>query len=173
MSFLGFSTVGFSGSRSLSGQPFAQVRALATFAQAAGASVLTGCAPGADAAARLGAPSAHVFSVQAFPGIPPAARFARRSIAFAQALAASPAPVLLAFPAASCPVGLVPSSKPHHCFSGFGSGTWATAALVAGLGVPVFVFFPRRLHVPPHRWGGWLAVTSGTLAGSWQLIPRK
>ena len=40
--------------------------------------------------------------------------------------------------------------RSHQCFSGKGSGTWATSALAAGLGVPVVVFGSVALP----QWGG-------------------
>lgn len=169
-SFAGFSSVGFSGSRSLSGGAFGQCRSLAAAAAASGAAVLVGCASGADAAARLGAGSAaQVFRVGSFgrAGVPFSAALVARSVAFVQALAASPAPCLVSFPAAACPVGLAPAARWP---SGFGSGSWASLALAVGLGVPVFVFLPAGV-VPPVSWGIWSCVGSGVLAGAWSLAP--
>ena len=168
--FSSFSSVGFSGSRSLSGGAFAQCRSLAAAAASSGVAVLVGCASGADAAARLGAGSAaQVFRAASFarPGVPFSAALVARSVAFVQALAASPAPCLVSFPAAACPFGLAPAARWP---SGFGSGSWASLALAVGLRVPVFVFLPAAV-LPPLSWGIWSRVTSGVLAGSWSLVP--
>ncbi|MCA9958315.1 MAG: hypothetical protein KC443_04745 [Anaerolineales bacterium] len=170
--FAGFSSVGFSGSRSLVGSAFAQCQALAARAAGAGASVLVGCAPGADAAARLGAGSAaQVFRAAAFarPGVPWAAALVARSSAFVLALAAAPAPVLVTFPGSACPSGLAPVCRWP---SGSGSGSWASLALAAGLGVPVRVFLPAGV-VPPPSFGVWSPVSSGPLSGSWSLVPAQ
>lgn len=165
----GFSSVGFSGSRHLAGQSWQLCRSLAAQAAAAGCAVSVGCARGADAAARFGAPGARVFSVGLFvaPGIPFAAALARRSSAFVRALSQSPAPLLISFPISSCPAKLLPGRSWR---SGFGSGSWASLALAVGLGVPVCVFLPAGLQ-PPSSWGVWSQSLTGPFAGSWSLRP--
>ncbi len=167
--FAGFASVGFSGSRSLAGAGWRFARRLAATAAEGGAVVSTGCAAGADAAARAGASGAVVFRASSFrrPGLPSAAALARRSAAFVRALAGSPSPCLVAFPGCACPAGLLPGSS---WSSGFGSGTWASCALAAGLGVPLFVFLPRGV-APPPSWGSWVRVASGPLARAWSLSP--
>ena len=165
LSFSHFSTIGFSGSRHLSGPAFAACRGLAASAVAAGCTVFTGCASGADRAAHLGAGSAAiVFSAYG----PAAHQLVARSVSFVRALAAAPAPLLVSFPLVPCPAGLLPSSSPSRCFSGFGSGSWATLALAVGLGLPVRVFLPAAV-VPPAAWGGWSLLSSGPFSGSWAL----
>lgn len=160
-----FSSVGFSGSRALAGAEAVQVRRLASQAAQAGALVLVGCAAGADAAARAGAPSAVVFRAA---GRRPR-QLAARPAAFVQALAARPSAVLLSWPGRACPLGVLPAASWP---GGFGSGSWASAALAAGLGVPVVVFLPVGV-VPPSAWGSWSFLPSGTLAGGWRLVvPR-
>lgn len=162
-SWLGFSSVGFSGSRSLGGWAFSRCRGLASAASLSGASVLVGCARGADGAARLGAGSAaRVFRVVGRGR----SAFVARSCRFVRALAASPSPVLVSFPACVCPSSVRPASR---WLSG-GSGSWSSAALAAGLGVPVFVFLPAGVG-PPSWWGSWSRVSSGALAGAWRFVP--
>lgn len=145
--FATFRTVGFSGSRSLSGPAWRRCRALAAAAASSpGVSVATGCAGGADRAAREGFRSVWPYTgiifraeaVQASrPGLPWPAALAIRSVRFVRHLAGSPAPCLISFPGGPCPPRLGPArSWP----SGFGSGSWQTLALAVGLGVPVFVF---------------------------------
>lgn len=167
--FSGFLSVGFSGSRSLSGLAFGRCRSLAAAAVACGCAVSVGCAAGADAAARLGAGGAAVvWSVASGRWGRGRGAFAGRSAAFVRALAAAPAPLLVSFPAAPCPAGLRPSASSSSCFSGFGSGSWASLALAVGLGVPVRVFLPAGV-VPPAAWGAWSLVAAGPFAGAWVL----
>lgn len=153
------SAVGFSGSRS--SVPPAALLASVFAAVPASASVLVGCARGLDSCARAAFPSAVVFSVSSF-GVGRGA-FAARSVALVRSLAASPSPVFVSFPSGACPPSLVPSSSPSRCFSGLGSGSWASLALAAGLGVPCFVWLPAGV-VPPPLWGfvslggGWFSV---------------
>jgi hypothetical protein len=164
----GFGSVGFSGSRSLSGRRAALVRSLAASCAAAGLAVLVGCAAGADRSARLGAPGARVFRASAFrrSGVPARASFAARSVAFVRALAASPRPLLVSAPGGPCPARARPGSA---WVSGVG-GSWASAALAAGLGVPVAVLLPAGV-APPAAWGPWALVSAGPLAGAWFLSP--
>lgn len=168
--FAGFSLVGFSGSRALSGARFRACRALAAAASAAGAEVVTGCAAGADRAARQGAGVAHVFRVSSGRwGAGPGA-FAGRSAHFVRWVAAGGG-CLVSFPAGPCPVGLVPSASSSRCWAGFGSGSWASLAFAVGLGVPVFVFLPVGVF-PPAAWGVWVRLVAGPLSGSWVLVPK-
>lgn len=171
MAVAGFGSFGFSGSRSLAGAQAALCQSLARAAVRSGASVLTGCAPGADLAARVGAgPAAQVFRVSGGPGHLPRSAFALRSVEFVRTLAGSPSPVLVSFPGRPCPAGLGPSASSRICFSGFGSGSWSSAAFAAGLGVPVVVFGLPASSLPP--WPGrWEIVRSGLLAGGSQFCP--
>ncbi len=158
--------VGFSGSRHLTGAHFATVKQVAAAVAAAGHPVAVGCAAGADLAVRSAVPGAQVFAVAA-----QASRqaFAVRSVQLVQAVAASSSPALVAFPVQPCPSGLVPSKQSGKCFSGRGSGTWASVALAVGLGVPVFVFW-SGMGVPVlPSWGAWVPVSSGAFAGAYQL----
>ncbi len=162
---------GFCGSRSLSGSDFDLCRSLAGGVVGSGGRVLTGCVSGADRAARLGAgPGCIVFRVRGRVR----ADFVRRSIRFIESLAAAPRPVLVGFPDRPCPPGLVPSPSPAACFRGLGSGTWASLALAAGMGIPVVVF-GLPVDGLPH-WGGlfggaWRLRRSGILAGGFRWCP--
>lgn len=111
-----------------------------------GVPVLVGCAGGVDAAVRLACPGARVFSVVGRRR----SAFALRSVRFVSALAAESG-VLVSFPGAACPVGLLPSAASSACFCGSGSGSWASLALAVGLGVPVLVWVPRSAWLP--SWG--------------------
>jgi hypothetical protein len=160
--------VGFTGSRNLAQSYFPLVsRVVAGFA---GQQLAVGCAAGADKAVRLATPGVQVFRVSQF-GTGRYA-FARRSAALVQAVAGSSSPLLVGFVGGPCPAGVVPSPQASTCFNGGGSGTWATLALAAGLGVPVVVFWcgSGPANLPP--WGQWSAC-SGHLAGGWQLLPAQ
>ena len=153
---------GFTGSRHLSAASAPAVAALVASAQASGLAVVVGCARGADALVRSACPSARVLRAASQS---PAALVAR-SVSLARLLAASPGSRLVALPASPCSPSVRPSSSPSGCFVGAGSGTWATAALAAGLGVQVFVFAPVAL-LPAFWSGSWSQVSPGL----WQFVP--
>jgi hypothetical protein len=133
---------------------------------AAGRLVAVGCAPGADGFVRLAAPGARVFAAAAFGS--GRASFARRSAALVAAVAeGGPGSGLVVFPAAPCPPGLRPSSSVSACFCGLGSGSWASAALAAGLRVPLVVF-PCGFSALP-LWGVWRPAGSGAWSGGFLL----
>ncbi len=135
------------------------VRSLPLFPSAA--PVAVGCAPGADAFVRSAAPGALVFSVAAFGAGRGA--FAARSVALVRAVAAGGSGSgFVVFPSAPCPVELVPSRHPSACFCGLGSGSWASAAFTAGLGVPLVVFPCGFSGLP--AWGHWVSAGSGVWA---------
>jgi hypothetical protein len=135
----------YSAPGSWSGSAVADVAA----AQRAGASVSWWAGGGPDVALR--------------------ARLARRSLAAVRLVAAS-----------SCGSGLLawPSRLPSYPFRAgawpsCGSGTWASVAAAARLGVPVVVFPVGELvTVPLSSWpapaagGSWSPLTSGVLAGA-------
>jgi hypothetical protein len=165
--------VGFSGSRSLSGSFAPLVRRVVAAVVAAGLPVAVGCAAGADRLVRAAAPGARVFSVSS--GVWGAGRgaFAARSVALVRAVAAAgPGSSFVGFVAGACPAGLVPSAAPGACFCGLGSGSWASLALAAGLGLPVVVFWcaPGPVALPA-SWGAWSLLGSGPSAGGWALVP--
>ena len=151
--------VGFSGSRS-------SVPAVAgSVASLVSCPVVVGCADGVDSFFRGCFPAARVFSVSSFGASRGA--FAARSVAFVRAL--SVGGVLVSFPSGVCPVGLVPSLSSSRCFSGLGSGSWASLAFAVGLGVQSLVFAPFGV---PSGWGfvslggGWFQfVSSGCQLG--------
>ncbi len=140
--------VGFSGSRSPSSVCVAAVRAVLPLVRGR---VVVGCARGVDAVVRASVPAARlrVFRASAFGsgrGAP-----AARSVACVRAVAAAGG-VWVSCPGRACPAGLVPSRSASACFSGRGSGSWASLALAAGLGVACLVFLPPGVAVPP-GWG--------------------
>ena len=157
--------VGFSGGRRLSPAFRPLVSGVVAKVLAAGRGVAVGCAAGADGFVRGAAPAAVVFSVAAFGSGRSA--FARRSAALVRSVAAGgPGSGLVAFPAAPCPPGLVPSASVSACFCGLGSGSWASAAFAAGLGLPVVVFPCGFSALPP--WGAWRPL-SGAWSGGFLL----
>ncbi|MCZ7568899.1 MAG: hypothetical protein M5U01_09980 [Ardenticatenaceae bacterium] len=162
--------VGFTGSRSLSPAAAPLVAGVVGSVVAGGRGVAVGCAAGADALVRAAAPGARVWSVSAFSDLPRPAALAQRSVAMVHAVAASgPGAGLVAFPAAPCPAGLVPARSWRAC----GSGTWSSAALAAGLGLPVVVF-PAGWPWAPPAWpgGSWQpAAAGGVWAQGWRWVP--
>ncbi len=149
--------VGFCGSRSLVGPAWSSVVGGLLSAVPAGASVVVGCARGADALVRAACPSASVFAVASGRWGSGRSAFARRSAALVAAVAAGgPGSFLFGLVAGPCPAGLVPSSSPSRCFGGFGSGSWSSLALAVGLGVPVVVVWcgPGAPSLPA-SWGSW------------------
>lgn len=150
--------VGFSGSRSVPcAESVAAVRR-AVAAVGAGVPVSVGCASGVDELVRSLCPRARVFSV-AEVGFSGRGAFARRSQLCVESVAV-PGGVWVSFPGGACPAGLLPSASLSRCFSGFGSGSWASLALAAGLRVPCLLFLPPGVAAP----AGWGFVAGG---GGW------
>lgn len=164
----GLPLVGFSGSRSLPSSFAPLVGALVASVGASGRGVAVGCAAGADLLVRSACPSAVVFRAASRLR----AALAARSASFVRAVASSgPGRCLVVLPCRLCPVGLLPSSVASRCFCGLGSGSWASAALAAGLGVPVVVF-GLPLAALPASWGRWVpAAASGPWASGFRLVP--
>lgn len=162
--FSQFGCVGFSGSRQLPSS-LSPLFSAVDFVPL-GCQVLVGCARGVDSFFRGQFPGAQVFSVASGEFGPVGrAAFARRSIAFVQSLS-SAGGLLVSFPSGSCPVGLVPSASSSRCFSGSGSGSWASLALAVGSGVHCLVFLGS---LPcPAGWG--LLPVSGS-PGWFQFSP--
>ncbi len=149
----GLVLVGFSGSRSLPASAGGVVGPLVASVAASGRGVAVGCASGLDQLVRLACPSALV----------------ARSVSLVRAVAASGSGCgLVVFPGCACPAGLLPFSVPSRCFCGLGSGSWASAALAAGLGVPVVVF-GVPLSSLPAAWGAWSSAGAGVWAAGWRL----
>lgn len=113
------------------------------------------------------------------PSIPLAGRLASRSAALVATVAASgEGRGFVGFVSSPCPSGLVPSSSPLACFSGAGSGSWASLALASGLGLPVVVFPAGELVGPfalPASWGSWVSLAlpgpGSTWADGFRLAP--
>lgn len=164
--FRSFSSFGVCGSRVAGSHACSVASVVVPFVAGIGA-VSCGCASGVDAVARPIASS--VFRVSFF-GFGRSA-FARRSVAFVRALAVSPFPILLVFPSSFCPFGLVPSRSSSRCFSGFGSGTWASCAFAVGLGVPVVVFGLSLEDLPV--WDGVWSVVSVAGFSGFVFVPSS
>lgn len=131
--FSRFSAFGFSGSRS----SVPAGCSVAAAAVPAGASVFVGCASGVDSFFRGAFPGASVFAASSF-GVGRGS-FARRSVAVVDAVGAAGG-LWVAFPSSACPAGLLPSASSSRCFSGSGSGSWASLAFALGSGVPCLVW---------------------------------
>ena len=158
----GAGAVGFSGSRSVVPLCLASVCS----AVSPRAFVAVGCASGVDAAVRASVVGCAVFSAASFSASSWAGRLVLRSAAVVRCVASASSraggSVFVVFPSSVCPRGLAPSSSVSGCFSGLGSGSWASAAFAAGLGVPLLVFAP--FGVP--SWG-----FSSLGSGWWLLAP--
>ena len=150
-----YTQVGFSGSRH-SIDP--QAGELAAAAVPVGAEVVVGCAAGVDAFFRSRFPAARVLRVDRALG---RAGFARRSIACVEAVSCG---LWVSFPGGACPAGLMPSASPGRCFSGSGSGSWASLAYAIGRGGAALVYLGA---VPAP--GGWGLVRVPDAIGWWRL----
>lgn len=98
--------------------------------------------------------------------VPLRARLAARSAALVSAVAASGGS-LVVFAGGPCPAGVVPS----RAWPGGGSGSWASAALAAGLAVPLSVFWCAAGPAVLPAWpgGSWSPAPSG--AWAWAPAP--
>ena len=166
--FSGVSSVGFSGSRSLSGSGLLALRSLLSFVPHSGCRVSVGCAAGADLLVRsvlAGFPGLLLFSVASGRFGVGRSAFARRSARLVRSVAAGSAGVLVVVPGGACPAGVVPSRS----FSGGGSGSWGSAALALGSGRRVLLWLPSGC-LPP-SWSGVSWSSAGALgsAGCWWL----
>ncbi len=146
----------FSGSRNLSKRNQAIVNEILAKTGARFGMVGVGCAKGLDSFVR----NSPEFSGVIFKSQSQAAfDLIQRSAALVHAAAlypkASKNSALFIFADCKCPSGLFPSPSINRCFRGLGSGTWATAALAAGLGLPVFAFGAKPSDLPK-GWGGWV-----------------
>lgn len=153
----GASVVGFSGSRSVS--PPSSVVAAVVAAVPPSAALFVGCASGADSVFRSAfAGRVSVLSASSFGSGRGA--FAARSVACVRRCLGG---VWVSFPASPCPAGLVPSASSSACFCGLGSGSWASLAFAAGLGLSCLVWLPAGVPAP-----AWLRSVGG---GWWVLAP--
>ncbi len=155
--------VGFSGSRGL--PPAVLSSVLCLRGRSSGESFV-GCAAGVDHDVRVCLRSARVFRASDF-GVGRGS-FAARSIAFVRALSVGGG-VLVSFPSSSCPSGLRPWASASRCFSGLGSGSWASLAFAIGSGVPCWVYSPCGV---PSGWGfvaaggGWFSFVPAAVQSS-------
>ena len=147
--------IGFSGSRH-SIDP--QAGDLAAGAVPVGAEVVVGCAAGVDAFFRSRFPAARVLRVDPVLG---RAGFALRSIACVEAVSSG---LWVSFPGGVCPSGLFPSASSGRCFSGGGSGSWASLAYAIGRGGAALVYLGS---VPAP--GGWGLVRVPDSMGWWRF----
>ena len=149
--------IGFSGARKPASASLTALKWLSRHVPPS-AAVVVGCAPGIDQAVRSAFPTAEVFEASSFGT--GRGSFAARSIACVRSVAAHNG-LWVSFPAASCPAGLLPSSKSSKAFCGSGSGTWASLAFAVGCGLPCLVYLPPGISAPA-GWGlqaisdGWL-----------------
>lgn len=164
--FKNYSTFGFSGARSPAGLLPPTVLSATAAAVPAGSHVVVGCQRGVDAFFRQCFPGAEVFSVDSGKWGQGKGAYAARSIACVQAVAKERG-LWVSFPAGECPPGLMPSAKSSKCFSGSGSGTWASLAFANGLGVSCLVYSPFGV---PAGWG--LSPVSG-LEGWFSCQPNS
>ncbi len=159
-----FPVVGFSGSRNPNCQASNSVSTFLPHLSSYSGTIGVGCAKGVDNIVRSYFPQSLVFKVH-----PPINRkaFALRSTRLVKWVHSSNG-LLIAFPSANCPAGVVPSLS----FHGFGSGTWGSIALAIGMGVPVLVFihsslgnvFPAPQSVACH-----FKLLSSSFSGIWYL----
>ena len=174
--------VGFCGSRSLPSAFSPLVASCVSAVTSAGRGVAVGCASGADrfalSAARSAGAAVSVFSASSFGS--GRGSFARRSAALVSAVAASGSGCgLVAFVSSACTVGLFPSASASRCFSGFGSGSWASVAFAVGRGVPVVVFpcvssGVSASSVLPSAWSGsWVSAGSGIWLSGFRFVPSS
>lgn len=124
--------VGLSGSRSVVPVPLSVVETLAFLCPPA---VAIGCARGVDAAFRRAAPWSTVFRARGRERY----QFVLRSVECVEWVEERGG-LWVSFPSSPCPVGVLPSPCSRACFSGGGSGSWASLALALGRGVPCAVF---------------------------------
>jgi hypothetical protein len=165
--FSGLDTVGFSGSRHLSGAGLAALSSLFPLVPS-GCHVVVGCASGADLVVRLhwvqASPTAFasggrlcVFAVESGRWGSGRSAFARRSAAV---VAAVPAGGLLVVVPGS--VSPPPGVVPCRSFRGGGSGSWGSAALALGNGRRVLLWLPAGA-LPP----AWAGVSWSSISGWW------
>lgn len=147
--------IGFSGSRH-GIDP--QAGDLAAAAVPVEAEIVVGCAAGVDAFFRSRFPAARVLRVDRALG---RAGFARRSIACVEAVSGG---LWVSFPSGACPSGLFPSPSSGRCFSGSGSGSWASLAYAIGRGGAALVYLGAA-SAP----GGWGLVRVPDALGWWRF----
>jgi hypothetical protein len=88
-----------------------------------------------------------VFRAVDYNGRSHAQKLARRSAAMVEFLRFKSS-CLIAFPMATCPIGVEPCQQWR---SAKGSGTWGTIALSVGLGIPTMIWLPTDIAAPEWR----------------------
>ena len=167
----GFQAIAFSGSRSAGPAVLSVVRQLARAVSSYGVPVFAGDAAGVDAAAAQGVSRSHGGDLRRYVAASRAPwALARRSAQMVRELSHVPSAALVAAPCRPCPAGLSPSARSRECFAGFGSGTWASVALAAGLGLRVFVLHAGAPSGLPAWPRGWHPVRLGEFP-AWALSP--
>lgn len=131
----GAPTVAFSGGRQFPRGVSSQLPAAIADCVPESSRVLVGCARGVDEAFRDLFPHATIFYASDF-GVGRSS-FARRSVAVVDQLGRGD--LFVSLPDKECPI-LMPSSSSSHCFSGSGSGSWATLAYAIGRDIPAAVY---------------------------------
>jgi hypothetical protein len=154
-----FPLVGFSGSRHVASVGYLGCQAFLSSVPSYSGSVAVGCARGVDHLVRQQFPAAQVFRVQ-----PPISRvsFARRSARLVHHIAQQGG-LLVVFPSTSCPSKVAPSST----FAGHGSGSWGSAALAVGLGVPVLLFCSSAFLATSPAMASRFSFLGSACGGSW------
>jgi hypothetical protein len=140
------STIAFTGSRKMIE---GQAEKIDNILYNSTAEILVGDAKGIDQYVRENCPSAIIFKVSDYwSGNIKKAAYAVRSQAMIKNLSSKNG-LLVAFPSSECPQGLKPSK---YAFSGYGSGTWATAAYAIALDISCLLWLPDGMQ-PPQQWG--------------------
>jgi len=159
----------FSGSRRLDVSHKPYVQEIVKQILDAGVQVGVGCASGLDSFVRNTKGFSSQGQVFKVSGNTPSA-YAQRSIKMVSTANHTRCASLLFWPQGSCPAGLLPNMSSSKCFCGKGSGTWATAAFAAGLGMSVYVFGMSKLSLPS-SWGVWSK--TNLYKGGFKLVPKS
>ncbi len=164
---------GFEGSRHLSTTWMSTVAEVIS-ARPRGTGIATGCARGLDALARAATPpdDLTVFSVRSGVWGKGRGAYAARSSALVRTVAASgPTAQMTSWVISPCPSGIAPARSWRS--GSTPSGSWSAAALAAGHGLPLFVFWctPSAAELPDWPAGRWMPVTSGPFANAFHWSP--
>lgn len=154
-----FQVFAFSGSRNCPDCITAANAVLSVVPKAS--SVIVGDCKGVDACARAAFRHAHVFWAACYGGILP-----RRSAAVVEACVEANG-LFCSFPSGKCPDTVKPSRSVRACFSGGGSGSWASLALAIGHGSACLVC------VHPHLAPSWLVNRATWIGGSYWFVTSQ
>lgn len=149
---------GFSGTRHGCPLPLPVVESLTFLAPVSA----VGCARGVDQAFRSALPSPVVF--RASGRLP--WQLVSRSVECVQWVA-SRGGLWVSVPSSPCPAGVLPSASSSRCFSGGGSGSWASLAFALGSGCSALVFLgslpcPAGFGLSSLGGGWWFAGGGGS-----------